>query len=242
MTRVATGKNEAALLQVALNGTATHVETQVRLYRKTKRIEALEEENLRHGHRELSWYIDDDGYWVFKARLTPEQGALLQKGLEAAGNQLFEEQKYIPEDVSAEISDNAPLDKTSPEPVSQQRADAFARVVEGFLAGAGSDKPGNDQSGGDKYMVNIHTNIETLKEDGTGAESEIEDRSHVPAGTLLRSNQEITRTVWKSRRTQQFPSGMVTRWTMERLLICCCSASVSGQSLLLAMRNLGVST
>jgi hypothetical protein len=31
MTRVATGKNEAALLQVALNGTATHVETQVRV-------------------------------------------------------------------------------------------------------------------------------------------------------------------------------------------------------------------
>ena len=58
MTRVATPKNEAALLQVALHGTASHVETQVRLYRKTKRIEALEEENLRHGHRELSWYID----------------------------------------------------------------------------------------------------------------------------------------------------------------------------------------
>ena len=64
MTRVATIKNESALLQVALNGTATHVETQVRLYRKTKRIEALEEENLRHGHRELSWYVDDDGFSV----------------------------------------------------------------------------------------------------------------------------------------------------------------------------------
>jgi len=38
MTRVATAKNEDALLQVALNGTATHVETQVRLYRKTRSI------------------------------------------------------------------------------------------------------------------------------------------------------------------------------------------------------------
>jgi len=56
--------------------TASHVETQVRLYRKTKRIEALEEENNRHGHRELSWYIDDDDYWVFKGRFTAEQGAL----------------------------------------------------------------------------------------------------------------------------------------------------------------------
>ena len=57
-------QKEEKLLQIALHGTASHVETQVRLYRKVKRIEALEEENLRHGHRELSWYIDDDGCWV----------------------------------------------------------------------------------------------------------------------------------------------------------------------------------
>jgi hypothetical protein len=181
MTRVATHKNEAALLQVALHGTANHVETQVRLYRKTKRIEALEDENLRHGHRELSWYIDDDEYWVFKGRFTPEQGALLHKALEAAGDQLFGEQQHAPETVSVEIDASIPLDSTTPEPISQKRADALARVVEGFLASAGSD-----QSGGDKYMVNIHTELETLKEDGSGAEAEIEDRGHVPAETSRR--------------------------------------------------------
>lgn len=181
MSRVATAKNEDALLQVALHGTASHVETQVRLYRKTKRIEALEEENLRHGHRALSWYIDDDDYWVFKGRFTPEQGALLQKALEAAGDQLFEEQQHVPDDVHEEIDANIPLDSTSPESISQIRADQLARVVEGFLASAG-----NDQSGGDRYMVNIHTDIETLKQDGKGAEAEIEDRSHVPAETSRR--------------------------------------------------------
>jgi 5-methylcytosine-specific restriction endonuclease McrA len=181
MTRVATGKNENKLLQIALHGTASHVETQVRLYRKTKRIEALEEENLRHGHRELSWYIDDDDYWVFKGRFTPEQGALLQKALEAAGDQLFAEQQHVPEEVSGEVSDSVPLDRTTPEPISQKRADELARVVEGFLAGVN-----NDQSGGDRYMVNIHTDIETLKKDGAGVESEIEDRGHVPAETSRR--------------------------------------------------------
>ncbi len=179
MTRVATGKNEKALLQVALGGTASHVETQVRLYRKTKRIEALEEENLRYGHRELSWYIDEDGYWVFKGRFTAEQGALLQKALEAAGDQLFAEQQQVPADVPAEISATVPLDRTTPEPVSQQRADAFARVVDGFLAGVK-----NDQSGGDRYLVNIHTDIETLQQDGSGAEAEIEDRGHVAQASL----------------------------------------------------------
>ena len=181
MTRVATGKNEIALLQIALHGIACHVETQVRLYRKTKRIEALEEENLRHGHRELSWYIDDDDYWVFKGRFTAEQGVLLQKALEAAGNQLFEERQNVPESVSEEISESEPLDRTTPEPISLQRADELARVVEGFLASVKSDS-----SGGDRYMINIHTDIETLKQDGTGAESEIEDRSHVPAETSRR--------------------------------------------------------
>ena len=131
---------------MALHGTASHVETQVRLYRRVKRIEALEEENLRHGHRELSWYIDDDGYWVFKGRFTAEQGAMLQKALEAAGDQLFEEQQNVPAQVAMEIDENTPLDSTSPEPVSQKRADALARVVEGFLAGAGRGQPGNGQS------------------------------------------------------------------------------------------------
>jgi len=79
------------------------------------------------------------------------------------------------------LADNIPLDNTIPEPVSQKRADALARVVEGFLAGVGKD-----QSGGDQYMINIHTDIETLKEDSNGAEAELEDRSHVSAETCRR--------------------------------------------------------
>jgi hypothetical protein len=197
MTRVATAENEATLLQVALHGTASHVETQMRLYRKVKRIEALEEENLRHGHRELSWHLDDDGHWVFKGRFTPEQGAMLEKALEAAGEQLFEEQQQVPEEVAAEIDANIPLDSTTPEPVSQQRADALARVVEGFLAGVGSERPVNDLSGGDKYMVSIHTDIETLKEDGTGAESEIEDRGSIPAETSRRLSCDCSIVHWR---------------------------------------------
>ncbi|MGD9265402.1 MAG: DUF222 domain-containing protein [Lysobacterales bacterium] len=184
MTRVATPENEQALLQVALHGTASHVENQVRHYRRVKRIEALEKENLRHGHRELSWHVDDDGYWVFKGRFTAEQGAMLQKALEAAGEQLFEEQRQVPTDVSAEIDRSTPLDATTPEPVARQRADALARVVEGFLAGVGSDRPVNDLSGGDRYMVNIHTDIETLREDGDGAEAEIEDHGHAAQAGL----------------------------------------------------------
>jgi hypothetical protein len=51
MTRIATAKNEDVLLNTALYGTAHHVEKQVRLYRRVKRIEALKDENQRHARR-----------------------------------------------------------------------------------------------------------------------------------------------------------------------------------------------
>jgi len=78
MTRVATSRNEDYLLMIARHDTAVHVERLVRNYRKVKRIEALELENTRHAQRELQWYVDEDGYWVIRGRLTSEQGALVQ--------------------------------------------------------------------------------------------------------------------------------------------------------------------
>lgn len=169
MTRVATARNEDVLLNVALHGTASHVEKQVQLYRRVKRIEALQQENERHAHRQLSWSVDDEGYWQFRGRFTSEQGALLSKALEAAMNQIFEEQ---------------PATKDEPptrEPVGRRRADALERMADHFLANSRSER-----HGGDRYLVNIHTNIETLKADGNGAESELEGCCHVSAATSRR--------------------------------------------------------
>ncbi len=83
MTRVATPKNEDYLMMIAKHGTAAHVDRLVRLYRQVKRTEALEQENRRHEMRELTLYEDDDGSFVVHGRLTPEQGALVKKALEA---------------------------------------------------------------------------------------------------------------------------------------------------------------
>lgn len=109
-------------------------------------------------------------------------------------------------------------------------------MVEGFLAGVGSERPINDLSGGDRYMVNIHTEkvnccaaaregalgyIETLKEDGTGAESEIEDRGHVPAGTFLRLWLVIVRRVWELRLRLRFHGGVGRKWIMGWRLMGC---------------------
>jgi len=160
---------------------AAHVETHVRLYRKVKRTEALEQGELQHARRRLSLYEDDDGTWVMNGRFTAEQGALISKALDAAQEQLFEEQKQVPEEVAREIDQNLPVDQVVPYAFKSRCADALVRVAEGFLAGTKSES-----SGGDRYLVNIHTDVETLKEDGNGAESEIEERGHVSAETSRR--------------------------------------------------------
>ena len=168
MTRVATPKNEEALLNVALHGTASHVEKQVQLYRRTKRIEALKKENERHSKRELSWRIDDDGYWILRGRFTPEQGAVIRKALEKARDTLWEQED--PAD-----------DPQPPHPVAARRTDALERIADSYLAGGE-----NDRSGGERCLVHVHTDIETLRADGSGAEAELEDRCNVSAETSRR--------------------------------------------------------
>ena len=181
MTRVATPKNEEFLLKIARHGTAAHVEKVVSNYRRCKRLEVLQEENNRHAHRELSWYTDGDGMWVLKGRFTAEQGALIEKALEAAMNEMFEEQSNEPEDVSAESPVGVDPYELKPHAVDTRRADALERVVESWSSGKA-----NDHSGGDRYMVNIHTNPEVLKEDGEDARSECEGCGHVSAETSRR--------------------------------------------------------
>jgi hypothetical protein len=181
MTRAATPENENSLLNTAYHGTARHVEQQVRWYRRAKRLEALNEENRRHAHRELSLYPDDDGSWVLRGRLTAEQGALIAKALEAAQNQAFEERRAEPEAVEREIERDECIVTGFSEPIAQRRADALERIARNYVAG----QEAND-SGGDRYLVNLHTDIATLKADGDGAAANLDDRAEIPAETARR--------------------------------------------------------
>lgn len=175
MTRVATPESEEYLLMIARHGTASHVEQLVRLYRKVERIEALEAENLRQDLRELDWHIDDDGSYVLKARLTPEQGERVIKALESAMDEEHEECRDAP----AENDSRAAMGPAS-EPVSQRRADALARMAEAyFSAGAGT-------TGGDRCTIHIHTTPDTLRADGETSESTLESGAHVSAETSRR--------------------------------------------------------
>jgi len=169
LTRVATIKNEDYLLKIARHGTAAHVERLVRQYRKVKRTEALELENERHAIRQLDWYFDDDDSLVLKGRFTPEQGMVIKKVLELIMDEDFQEQQ----NVSAETSVNEL--KPHSEPISQRRADALLRMAEGYLSRSAT------VASGDRYLVHVHTDMETLKINGSGNTAELEDCCNVSA-------------------------------------------------------------
>jgi len=175
ITRVGTPKNEDYLLMIAHHGTASHVERLVRMYRNVKRTEALEMENERFACRELRWYTDDDGCLVLQGRLTPEQGAVVRKALEAAMDEETNERKDVPAGTSCDQS------KPDRDPVSARRADALERVARAFFR-AGPEC----SSTSDRYLVHVHSDIETLREDGAGAQAELEDAGHVSAETSRR--------------------------------------------------------
>jgi len=177
MTRVATDENEEFLLMIALHGTAAHVERAVRQFRRTKRNEALDADNERHARRRVVWRVDEDGCWSLHARFTPEQGERIMKAIDATVDEIEAEQ----ENVSAETSAEPDMDKPMPCPIAQKRADALERLADGFLSGEG-----RAVHGGDRCTVHVHTDLDTLRVDGAGAESTLEHGGNVSAETSRR--------------------------------------------------------
>jgi hypothetical protein len=174
ITRVATPVNEHYFLQIALHGTAHHVETLVRAYRRATEAEELSREQQQQMHREVRYWWDDDGSLVLKARLPAEVGALVLKALAAA----------IPETSSPERPDprtTLVLPDTIDRPSwSHKRADALAVIFESFLA-HGAEA----MSGGERHQVVVHVSAETLRAGG-GHQCEIDDGPAIAAETARR--------------------------------------------------------
>ena len=84
LTRIATTGNEADLLDIALHGTAQHVETFVRLHRRAKRAEETAQADAQHQNRGLTFWHEDDGTVVLHGRFPPEMGARILSTLDAA--------------------------------------------------------------------------------------------------------------------------------------------------------------
>jgi hypothetical protein len=137
LTRIATTETEERLLSIAHHGTASQVERLVRAWRWCDR----REDDRKHLWRSVSCFVDEDGMVVLRARLTAEQGAVVQRALEAASDRLYQEsrQAAAPDRIEEEVS------------FEQRRADALVLLAETALT-ADLDRG----SAGDRYQVVLH--------------------------------------------------------------------------------------
>jgi len=182
LTRVATPATEKYLLDIALHGTASHVEQLVRQYRRAQEVEELSREERQQVGRSVTFFFDDDGSLVLKARLPAEAGMLVLKALDAAESELPlpPEDCKVPFDVPAGTSVTIQRSLAPKILPTAQRADALALVAESFL------KHGAEAlSGGERHQIVIHVDHETLKERAAGR-SEFEDGPGMPAETVRR--------------------------------------------------------
>src|SRR5260370_18586205 len=69
LTRVAEEATEDYFLMMALHGTAHHVETLVRQYRRVREVEELDREAAQQDNRRLNYWFESDGSFVFSGRL-----------------------------------------------------------------------------------------------------------------------------------------------------------------------------
>jgi hypothetical protein len=171
MTRAADESTEEYFLQIALHGTANHVERLARGFRRVKEAQELSREAQQQKRRCLSCWYDDDGSLVIRGRLPAEAGAALLKAL-----QLAEESMPLPpkENVSAEtFLERAPT-------ATARRADALRLIAEGHLAAV---QQGN--SGGDRTQIVVHVDAATLHHDEPGR-CELEEGPAIAAETARR--------------------------------------------------------
>ena len=178
MTRVATPESEDFLLNIAKHGTAYHVETLVRKYRRVQTQRDVDTANAIHVTRELTYYWDEDGAFVFHRRLAAEQGAVILRALEMQMEKTFQE---LPEnDVypGGHVVSETPEEPEPRSPVGARRADALAEIAETYM----NSKPVANSTA-DRYQVIVHVSEEATC---------IDDGPHVSAETCRRIGCDCT--------------------------------------------------
>jgi len=206
LTRAATAENESILLEIALNGTAQHVEKLVRQYARVRRWEDAGRAQAQHRSRYLDFYYDEDGSLIIRAKLPGEVGALAGQAIQAAmdvaeravSKSAYPDETQTHSNVSAETS--APdesavrvsetVRERTDDPISARRADALVHVLQHFV---GCESVECD-SASDRYQVVVHIDQSLLNEsrpecrDGTPVSRccEIENGPQLAADTARR--------------------------------------------------------
>jgi hypothetical protein len=183
LTRVATADDEMELLELARGRTVAEAERIARGWRLGSAAEGLEREAERHASRSFSVVPDLDGMYVVRGRLTPEQGAVLMRAIEAASDVLFREADAPGRGGAEAYEVPAELTEETGAAAARRRADAVAFLAECALgAGFGARKAeGVEDAEGassphplsgtraSRYQVMLHVELDALRaHDATG--------------------------------------------------------------------------
>jgi hypothetical protein len=169
LTRIADASNESYLLNIALCGTASHVEETVRNYRRALDAEELTRDAIQQRDQRLSFHTESDGSMVIRGRVPAEIGALFKRALEAAEDSL-----PIPKNVPAgTFSDDL-------QRVRKRRVEALAVLAESFLATGPQEL-----AGGDRQQIVVHVDAGTLRHSHAGR-CELEHGPAIAAETARR--------------------------------------------------------
>ena len=180
ITRVATEATEETFLQIAIYGTAHHVEKLVRVFRRAKEAEELSREAQQQERRGVMWLQDPDGSLVIKATLPAEAGAIFISAMEAAVKAAPPTMTAAEKDVSAATSRSSMLQVVGTNRLAHRRADALARIAESYL------KHGEEGlSGPERQQIVVHVDVQTLK-NSTAGRCELEDGPALSAETVRR--------------------------------------------------------
>ena len=169
ITRVADEATETQLLNIALCGTASHVEQVVRGYRRALDAEELSREAVQQRDQCLWYFTEPDGSMTIRGKLPAETGALFVRALQAAEDRL-----PFPPHVSAETSDE---DRSR---LRGRRVEALAAIAESFLATGP-----RDLSGSDRQQIVVHVDAETFQQ-RTAGRCELEQGPSIAAETARR--------------------------------------------------------
>jgi Domain of unknown function (DUF222)/HNH endonuclease len=167
MTRIATADLEEELVEMARFATAAQLERLMRGYRRSVSRESAE---ALHRERFLAHHWDEDGCLCVRGRLSPEDGALFLKALEAGRES---------------IRKHSQGGSAEPEPVQAappvNNADALMLIADSALAHDPAVRPA-----GERYQVVVHVDGGALSGNADSQRCELEDGTAICAETARR--------------------------------------------------------
>ncbi|WP_419947677.1 DUF222 domain-containing protein [Candidatus Palauibacter sp.] len=179
LTRMATPENEARLVEFALHHTASQVERLVRAWRSAEAafqaLAGTPELAELADRRRLTVRLTADGMYEVRGLLMPEVGALLVETLDAAGDELYRQERAMEREVETATGEPTPqapahqLPGLRPTP-AERRHDALGAWLE------------------DRAEAKVQLVVHTVAGGKAGGPDILatEEGSHVPAGTSRR--------------------------------------------------------